>query len=152
MARLTGWRAVKIHQNYTVEEVARNQGVAKGTVRRWLAHGLPSLTERRPCLIMGGDLVDFLKGRKRAKQTCKPEECFCFKCKEPRNAAFREAEYRPIAPTNGQLIALCAECTTIMHKRVSSATLEALKGILRITVIQVEGHIVCGDLACLNDH
>ena len=136
MARRNGWRAVKSHESYTVEEAARNQGVAKGTVRRWQKIGLPSLNEKRPCLILGGDLVDFLKGQIKPKQTCKPEECYCFKCKVPRKPAFGEAEYQPITSTNGQLIALCGECTTLMHKRVSLATLDCLKGILHITIRQ----------------
>ncbi len=151
MARRTGWRVVKIHQTFTVEEAARNQGVSKGTVRRWLKNGLPSLSERRPCLILGGDLVDFLKGRKKPKQTCRPEECYCFKCKTPRKAAFGEAEYKPITPTKGQLIALCETCTTVMRKHVSLATLEALKGILQITIRQEAKPIVKGEQACLND-
>lgn len=152
MARRSGWRVVKIHRNYTAEEVARNQGVAKGTVRRWLKTGLPSLKDQRPCLILGGDLADFLKNRKKPKQTCKPEECYCFKCKAPRKAAFGEAEYKPLTPTNGQLIALCGDCTTLMHKRVSLATLEALKGILKISVKQAGNPIGEGEQASLNDH
>jgi hypothetical protein len=151
MARCTGWRVVKSHESYTVDEVARNQGVAKGTVRRWLKTGLPALNEKRPCLILGGDLVDFLKGRKTPKQTCKPEECYCFRCKAPRKPAFAEAEYQPITPTNGQLIALC-ECSTLMHKRVSLATLDALKGILQITIRQQAKPIGKGEHASLNDH
>lgn len=141
MVRLTGWRAVKINHNYTVEEVARNQGKSKGTVRRWLETGLPSLNDRRPCLIMGGDLVDFLKNRKAPKQKCKSEECFCFKCKTPRQAALGEADYKPITENNGMLIALCDVCTTAMFKRVSLATVVALKGVLRISVIQADDHI-----------
>ena len=150
MARRTGWRAVKSHETYTVEEAARNQDVVKGTVRRWLKTGLPSLNEKRPCLILGGDLVDFLKGRKAAKQTCKPEECYCFRCKSPRKPAFGEAEYLPITSTNGQLIALC-DCTTLMHKRVSLATLTALKGILQISIRQQAKPIGKGEHASLND-
>jgi hypothetical protein len=148
MARRAGWRAVKLHQNYTVEEVARNQGVAKGTIRRWLATGLPALKDQKPCLIMGGDLVDFLKSQKRPKQRCKPEECFCFRCKVPRKAAFGEAEYKPVNATSGQMIALCERCTTVMHKRVSLATLEALNGILVFKIIQANEHIEESELAC----
>ena len=151
MARRTGWRGAKIHQTYTVEEAARNQGVAKGTVRRWLKRGLPSLNDRRPSLILGGDLADFLQNRKKPKQTCKPEECYCFKCKAPRKAAFDEAEYKPVTPTSEQLIALCGQCTTLMHKRVSLARLGALKGILHITIRQAAKPIGKGDEACVND-
>ena len=152
MARPAGWRAVKSHENYTVDEVARNQRVAKGTVRRWQKIGLPSLTEKRPCLILGGDLVDFLKGQKKPKQTCKPEECYCFKCRAPRKPAFSEAEYKPITTTNGHMIALCGECTTVMRKGVSLATLAALKGILQITIRQGAKPIGKGEQASLNDH
>ena len=134
-----------------MEEVAVNQDAAKGTVRRWLKAGLPSLSDKRPCLILGGDLVDFLKNRKPPKQTCKPEECFCFKCKAPRKAAFAEAEYKPLTPSGGQLIGLCIECTTLMHKRVSLATLEALKGILHITIRQETKPLVKGEQTCLNE-
>ncbi len=148
MARRAGWRAVKLHQNYTVEEVARNQRVAKGTVRRWLALGLPALKEQKPCLIVGGDLVDFLKAQRRPKQTCKMEECFCFGCKAPRKAAFGEAEYKPVNATNGQMIALCEQCTTVMHKCISLAAMEALKGILVFKIIQANEHIVESELAC----
>lgn len=152
MARCAGWRAVKIHKNYSVEEVAENQRVAKGTVRRWLKTGLPSLTEKKPCLILGGDLVDFLKGRKRPKQTCKPEECYCFKCRTPRKPAFGEAEYCPTTPKRGQLISLCGECTTLMHKSVSLATLAALRGTLQISIRQPAKRIGKGEHASLNDH
>lgn len=152
MGRRTGWRAVKSYKSYTVEEAARNQRVAKGTVRRWLKSGLPCLNEKRPCLILGGDLVDFLKNRKKPKQTCKPEECYCFRCKAPRKAALGEVEYKPLTPTNGQLIALCGECTTVMHKRISLATLDTLKGILHITIRQQTKPIGKGEQASLNDN
>ena len=69
----------------------------------------------------------------------------------PRKAAFGEAEFKPLTPTNGQLIALCVECTTVMHKRVSLATLEVLKGILHITIRQEAKPIVRGEQVCLND-
>lgn len=147
-----GWRLVKIHQTYSVEEAARNQGVAKGTVRLWLKNGLPALNERRPCLILGGDLADFLKSRKKPKQTCKPEECFCFKCRAPREAAFGEAEFIPITQTNGQLIALCGQCTTLMHKRVSLAALQLLEGILLITIKQAPDRIGIIRPTRLNDN
>lgn len=151
MGRCKGWRAVRTHESYTVEEAARNQGVGRGTVRRWLKSGLPSLNEKRPCLILGRDLVDFLKARKTPKQSCKPEECYCFKCRAPRSAAFYEAEYEPDGPERGQLIALCADCTTVMHKRVTLTMIKRLVGILSITFRERAERIGKGVNACLND-
>ena len=152
MGRRKGWRVVRKHESYTVEEVARNQQVTKGTVRRWLMTGLPSLNEKRPCLILGGDLVDFLKGRKPPRATCKPDECYCFKCRAPRKVALGEVEYAPHGPDRGQLVALCAECTTVMYKRVNLATLQSLKANLTITIREQGERISKDGKACLNDN
>jgi DeoR/GlpR family transcriptional regulator of sugar metabolism len=40
MARRKRWRFVKSRQSYTIDELARNQKVSKGTVRRWRTDGL----------------------------------------------------------------------------------------------------------------
>ncbi|MBB3235798.1 hypothetical protein FHS20_002676 [Phyllobacterium endophyticum] len=38
--------------------------------------------------------------------------------------------------TSGNLRAICEECSTLMHKRVSVMNLEALKAILTVTIRQ----------------
>jgi hypothetical protein len=133
MARPRGWRTVKSHRNYTIEEIARDQRVAKGTVLRWLKSGLPCLKDQRPFLILGHDLITFFKAKTAPKHTMEADQCFCFKCKAPRYAAFAEAEYRPRNAATGQLRMLCCECTTIMNKNISLDTLEALKPKLRLS-------------------
>jgi excisionase family DNA binding protein len=63
-ARNPNRRSIKIHRNYTVEEAARATGCAKGTIRRWIKSGaLPAITDRKPNLVLGGDLFDYLKAR-----------------------------------------------------------------------------------------
>jgi lysophospholipase L1-like esterase len=152
MARRKGWRAVKKHQSYTVHEAARNQGVAKGTVLRWLKSGLLCLKDQRPWLILGPDLITFLKGLNPAKQKMRADEFYCFKCRAPRKPAFREADFTPRNAATGRLTALCCECTTVMHKSVSKATLVALKPVLRLSFPQ--GHERIGDTTKprTNDH
>ena len=127
MARRKGWRAVKKHLNYTICEAARNQQVSKGTVLRWTRNGLFCLKDRRPFLILGHDLIAFLKALNPPKQSLKPDEFFCFKCKAARKPAFGEAEFRAGKAGNGGLTALCCECATVVHKAASLATLDALK-------------------------
>jgi hypothetical protein len=126
MARRLDWRRVKQKRTYTADEAARVVGVATVTVRRWLKSGLPALAERRPALIIGEDLIAFLKGRKSPKQKCGPAECFCFKCKSPRKPAFGEVEILPVNVASGNMRALCETCTSIMHKRVSLSRLPDL--------------------------
>jgi predicted transcriptional regulator len=132
--RRAGWRAVKLHRNYTVDEVARTLGRCKGTVRRWLGAGLPAVSDRRPALILGEDLIDFLKAQSKPRTRCALDECYCFKCRAPRKAAGGMADWIPMTPTSGDLQALCEQCDTIMHKRVSHRQLEALRAILDVSI------------------
>lgn len=152
MARRKGWRAVKKHLNYTVDEAARNQHVSKGTVLRWFKSGLPCLRDARPFLILGHDLIDFLKASSPAKHKLKPDEFYCFKCKCPRTPAFGDVEYRQRKAGSGQLTGLCCECSTVIQKAASLATIEALKPLARISFPL--GHETLGDGAkpLWNDH
>ena len=46
MSRHPNYRLVKIHRNYTVEEIACLLSVHKNTVRNWFKTGLPPLIVR----------------------------------------------------------------------------------------------------------
>jgi len=130
--RRPNWRKIKRHYNYTVHDTARTLGCCKGTVRRWLKDGLPALTDQKPALILGDDLIAFLKDRAKPKRRCLPEECFCLKCREPRRMAGGMADLTDPTPTGGNLQALCEKCGTLMYKRVSHHQLAELKGVLEV--------------------
>ncbi len=151
MPRRPKKRAVKLHRNYTVDEAARVLGVSKGTVRRWLKNGLPALTEKKPALILAADLIAFLDKRAARRAPCDPDECYCFSCRAPRKAAFGAAEYVPITATGGNLRALCAECSTVMHKRVSRVQLAALSANLDVTIMQADEPLSDSQKPCVND-
>ena len=141
--RCPGKRGVKIHRNYTVEEAARVLGVTKITVRRWIKGGLPALTDRKPTLILGSDLAQFLSERKTtARQACQPEECFCVKCRGPRRPAADMAEFIPLTPTLGNLRGICPICGTLMHKRIRRDALEPLLGILDLTFAKASPRLI----------
>ena len=84
--RRADWRRVKSLLSYTVDEAARTLEVHRGTIRHWIKkQGLPVLAERRPHLILGRDLVVFLKAlRQSRKQKCGRGEIYCLKCRVPR--------------------------------------------------------------------
>jgi len=135
-------RLAKIHRNYTVEEVAVMFGVHRNTVREWVKRGLPTNDGRRPMLILGRDLVAFIRARRaKNKRTCQPGELYCFGCRAPKAAAGDMADYQPLTATLGNLIAMCADCETIMYRRVSLAKLEQVRGKLDITLPQALPHI-----------
>jgi excisionase family DNA binding protein len=125
-------RGIKLHRNYTVDEAARTLGISKGTVRRWIRSGLPVLADQKPALILGADLLEFMKARSRPAQKCAPHECYCVKCREPRAPAGNIAELIPLTVTGGNLRALCPVCATLMHKRVAVSALDALNRILDV--------------------
>jgi len=78
-------RLVKIHRNYTVEEVARLLGKHKNTVRNWVKDGLAIIDDKHPMLILGSDLVAFLQARRvKNKQSCRPGELYCVRCRAPK--------------------------------------------------------------------
>jgi hypothetical protein len=127
---------INIHRGYSVDEVARARGVTKGTVRRWTKSGLPAITDQKPLLILGEDLVEFLGMRKAPSQRCSPFECYCVKCRAPRMPAGNMAEYVPLAPKTGNLRAICPVCFRLMHKRIRWDGLEPLRKVLTVTITQ----------------
>lgn len=145
-------RGVKLHLNYTVEEAARVTGNCKGTVRRWLKEGLPALFDQKPALILGGDLIDYLKGKQGRKQKCRLHECFCFSCRKPSTPAFGEVEVFMLTPDSGNLRALCERCATVMHKRISVARVSELKALATVTIRQGIGDLGDNQKPSLNDH
>ncbi|MDH5763352.1 MAG: helix-turn-helix domain-containing protein [Nitrospinota bacterium] len=127
-------RKVKIHRNYTVEEAAELLGAHKNTVRQWIKRGLPVIDDRRPMLILGSDLADFLQSlRTKNKKSCKPGEMYCLRCRIPKSPAFNEAEYRPKTESLGNLFGLCPDCGAGMYRSINPTKLERIRGKLEIT-------------------
>lgn len=135
-------RLVKIHRSYTVEEVADLLDVHRNTVRAWIKLGLPTIDRRRPALILGRQLVDFLRGRRaERKRPCEPHEIYCVRCREPRVPMDRAVRFQPLAPGLGNLVGICPTCHARMHRRVREANLERQRGLLTVLRSQAQEHI-----------
>lgn len=130
------------HQSYDIAETARILRVARGTVARWLKGGLPAIKDRKPYLIQGADLIAFHARRKTPTLKCGPAECYCFRCHVPRSPALKMADLVIAGGPTGNLHALCEVCTTPMHKRVSLKQLDALRGVLDVTIKQAPARII----------
>jgi hypothetical protein len=135
-------RHVKIHRNYTVEEVARLFSIHKNTVRGWIKAGLSLSDDKRPMLILGHELAAFLQARRvKKKQTCNPGEIYCIRCRAPKTPAGDMAEYQLINEKVGNLIAICPDCDSMMNRRFSLAKLDQVRGKMDITLPQALRHI-----------
>jgi hypothetical protein len=142
---------VKIHRNYSVEEVAALLTVHKNTVREWLRRGLPALTEQRPLLILGRDLSTFLTTRRRAnKRPCQPGLIYCVRCRQPQKPAGGMADFEALTATTGNLIGICPQCDTLIYRRVGITRMDQAKGDLDIQLRQAQEHIGESDQASVN--
>jgi excisionase family DNA binding protein len=145
-------RRVKIHRTYTVDEAARTLGVAKGTVRRWLKNGLPTIDHRKPALIRGLDLAEFLKSKATPKQSCPPGHCYCVKCRSAQRPDGAMADYIITTATSGNLRGLCPTCGSWMHRRTSHAQLAAVRTQLDVTIVERSPRLRDSRQPSTNDH
>jgi hypothetical protein len=135
-------RLVKIHRSYSVEEVADLLGKHKNTVRAWIKAGLPTCDGKRPTLILGRALREFLIAQRgKNKKPCSPGEIYCVRCRVPRKPAGEMAEYQATTTTLGDLIGICPVCDCVMHRRTSLSKIDRIRGNLDITFTRATQHI-----------
>ncbi|GAB4363821.1 MAG: hypothetical protein Kow0026_28560 [Oricola sp.] len=152
MIRHPARAGIKLHFNYTYEEIARALGVSKGTVREWVKRGLPALTEQKPHLVLGQDLIEFHARRKAEKARCALNECYCFRCRAPSMPAFGEVEILAASATTANMRALCERCATVMHKRISLKRLPELEQLVRVRNTQADKPLIDSADPCANHH
>jgi hypothetical protein len=135
MARKLNPRLAKINRSYTVEEVARRWGVHRNSVRQWVKKGLPTIDQKRPILIHGRDLAEFLQARRQqVKCKCQPGEIYCVRCRAARVPAGNLADYKPQTDVLGSLIGICPKCESLIYRRVNVTKLAEVRGELDVRV------------------
>ena len=141
-ARRDNPNLAKIHRIYTVAEVAELYGVHANTVRRWIKTGLPVCDARRPTLIIGEHLRDFLRQRRRArKRPCGPDQLYCARCCAPRRPAGDMVDYEPTTVTKGRLIAMCPVCSAMMNRYAGPAAVAEIRAYLDVSIPKTLEHI-----------
>lgn len=132
-------RRIKRGLSYSVQEVADLFGVHKNAVLRWIKDGLPIIDQRKPYLIHGADLAEYLNAKQRKrKQPMKPDEFYCCKCRAPRKAWEKQVDVIIKNKSKLSLSALCAVCDTVVHRAGSVSKLPEYRKIFSIQTIQGE--------------
>jgi excisionase family DNA binding protein len=144
---------VKALRSYTIDEVARTLEVHRNTVRHWIKAGLPVIDDKRPILILGADLAEFLWRRRDARrQPCRAGQMFCLKCRKPQEPAGRMADFVASSATSGALIGICPACNRLMYRRVSAARLSEVAGALDVHLTRAQPRIEDTAIPNVNCH
>lgn len=134
---------VRIHRSYTVEEVADLFAIHKNTVRNWVKQGLTTCENKKPVLILGSILKEYLKEKRNSKKhKCLPIEIYCLRCRHPQIPAEKMVDFEIINQETGRLIGLCPCCNSIINKYVKTSMLEEIQDKLDITQPKAPKHII----------
>jgi hypothetical protein len=115
-------RLIRKSVSYTLAEISELLGCHVNTVRTWVRSGLPLIDNSRPQLVHGQDLFEFLNERKTSRrQSCAPDQMFCFKCRHPRHLAPGTATIVNARRTTITVTGLCVHCGTRMNRAASTA-------------------------------
>lgn len=113
-------RHVRPTKTYTVTDIAEALDRNVATVHRWIRTGLPTLDRQKPTLILGADLLDWLKTQwSRRKRKCRPNELYCFGCRSPRLPKPGTASVQPRNDKAIAIKALCSKCGSRMNRAAS---------------------------------
>jgi excisionase family DNA binding protein len=146
-------RRVKLLRSYTIDEVARTLEVHRNTVRHWIKAGLPVIDDKRPILILGSDLAEYLLRRHEARrQPCRTGQMFCLKCRKPQEPAGQMADFVASSATSGALVGICPACNGLMYRRVSVARLSDVAGALDLHMTRAQPRIKDTAIPNVNCH
>jgi hypothetical protein len=144
-------RRLKVHRNYSIDEAAEVLNVHQNTVRGWLHQGLPLIDCKRPQLIHGVALIDFLKRRRaRNKRPCGPGQIYCLRCRMPQAPAANMVDYYARTTRTGDLIGLCPACETLIYRRISWPRLQEVRGSLEVQIMRPHPRIADGPSPSVN--
>lgn len=120
-------RALSKDRVYRIKAAARAIGASEATMRTLDREGLPTIKDKRPFLIRGADLIEFLEKREAASR--KPlgqDQFFCMSCHGRREAAEGSVVYHPASTSHGRLSALCGVCGGKVGRFAKAAEVAAL--------------------------
>lgn len=135
MARRINPSRIKQSLTYTIGEAAEELDVSVATIRNWIRKGLPIETGKRPYLIYGVDLREFIRQNSKArKYKLYDGELGCFSCNASRPPLNGVAAYAPLTVKTGRLSGVCSVCGGKCSRIISTAQLSEFSEILEIQI------------------
>lgn len=133
-------RRIKRLWPYTYGEAAAALGVSKRTVQNWVRkEGLVAFRNRRPHLIPGEHIIDFLRNRADGRKTTLGiAEFYCLSCRDARKPVSGMVDCDLSKPGAARLLALCDACGAVVNKRFPLARIEELHDLCDLRIVQAK--------------
>jgi hypothetical protein len=126
MSKRANPMAVKSALTYDVSEAANALGKSPATIRNWVKDGLPVMSSKKPLLISGLALREYLQAKHRAKK--KPlasDELYCPSCGTGRKPDAMAVEGFSDAPKTTRLLGTCSHCGGYSSRIISNSKTDA---------------------------
>ncbi|MBQ6736619.1 MAG: hypothetical protein IJQ90_04005 [Alphaproteobacteria bacterium] len=121
----------KIHyfDVYNLNEIGNITNRSEKTVREFIKDSLKTIDNKKPFLVRGYDLIEFLKRKNIKKQhRTNFDEMFCLKCRETRTPKSKQIQIQQKESISFiSTRALCSRCGTIMNKAYKISDFDQLK-------------------------
>ncbi len=135
MAKRPDPRRIRSALTYTVAELAIVLSVTNRTVRSMIQRGLPTLSAKRPTLILGADAKEFLTVEQaNAKSPLAANELYCFSCKAPRRPFGNLVDLVDLPDAPARITGLCEVCERTCNRIVRRDQIDELRGIFDVTL------------------
>ncbi|MCX8954081.1 hypothetical protein OU790_11605 [Ruegeria sp. NA] len=120
MAKYPNPMRVKASRTYDVIEAANALGRTPATIRHWIKDGLEVLASRKPYLILGQAIRDYIRVKSASrKKTLSQDEIYCLSCRAGRRpvdmAVTRHSQTSKTCRING----ICNTCGAPMSRIIS---------------------------------
>lgn len=127
---------IKETLSYSIHEIAELFRIHRGTVRQWIKEGLPIIDNRKPYLVLGSDLKEFIKKRQGNRKTrCNANELYCCKCRKPQTSWNNLVDLKILNERRFLIMGICIQCNTRTNKLSSLKKLDDIKGIFDVQTI-----------------
>lgn len=121
MGRRANPMAIKAALTYEINEIAALLGKSPATIRNWINDGLPVLSQKKPFLISGAALRDFLRAKmQKSKSPLAPNELFCLSCRAGRKPLGMAVEAITNTPKTTRLKGACEQCGASACRMISN--------------------------------
>ena len=114
--------AVKAALSYEINEAAQALGKSPATIRNWCKDGLEVMSSRKPYLISGAAILEYLRAKYRAaKCPLDLNQLYCPACRKGRKPVGMAVSLIQMTPKTALLKGPCDQCGGTSTRMISKA-------------------------------